>query len=749
MTATPTTPATPTNPTALDAIRRIWGFDTLRPLQAEAINAALDRRDALVVLPTGGGKSLCYQVPPLVTDELTVVISPLIALMEDQVDGLRLTGYPAVALHSACTPAEQDDAYAALNTGSARLLFVSPERLLSDGFTDWLAELPNPSGPPGVRRFAIDEAHCISAWGHDFRPEYRQLATLRDRFPDACIHAFTATATERVREDITSQLGMRDPAILVGTFDRPNLIYRVVPRVDRDTQIAEVIARHTDGATIVYCISRKDTEAVADMLRDENINARPYHAGLTPERRRKVQEDFSREKLDVVVATVAFGMGIDRSNVRCVLHAALPKSIEAYQQETGRAGRDGLEAECVLLYSSADAIRWSRLFTMSAEESGSPPEVLQAQLDLLEGIQRLASGMTCRHKALSEHFDQPYPLPDCNACDVCLGENAAAPDATVIAQKIISCVARAIQHSGFGFGASHIVDVLRGSRTAKILDRGHDQLSTYNLLRDIPKPTITSYINQLIDQDLLTRDPGKFATLALSPASRDVLTGARQVTLLQPKHPVERAPVAEEVTLSTDELDLFDSLRTLRRQLAEERGVPPYIIFSDDTLRELAAVRPASESTMATVKGVGTQKLEAFSDAFITHIAAWCAEHDLATDARPGTRQARRERASTPRTISPKKRKSFELFDRGESVEAVAVTQGLQPRTITTHLAEWIASRKPESIAPWIDQPTYDRVAAAAGQVGTDFLKPVFEHLEGSISYEQIHIVVAHLRTQA
>ncbi len=746
---TPSKPSIENAPTVMDVIHRVWGFTELRPLQHDAINAALDHRDALVVLPTGGGKSLCYQVPPLVADELTVVISPLIALMKDQVDGLRLNGYPAVALHSACTPAEQDDAYAALNTGSARLLFVSPERLLAPDFLDFLKDLPQPAGPAGVRRFAIDEAHCISAWGHDFRPEYRQLATLRERFPDACIHAFTATATERVREDITSQLGMRDPAILVGTFDRPNLIYRVVPRVDRDSQIAEVIERHKDGATIVYCISRKDTEAVADMLCDQNINASAYHAGLTPDRRHKVQDDFSREKLDVVVATVAFGMGIDRSNVRCVLHAALPKSIEAYQQETGRAGRDGLEAECVLLYSSSDAVRWSRLFTMSAEESGSPPEVLQAQLDLLEGIQRLASGMTCRHKALSEHFGQPYPLTDCNACDVCLGENATAPDATVIAQKIISCVARAIQHSGFGFGAAHIVDILRGSRSAKILDRGHDQLSTYSLLADIPKPTITSYINQLIDQDLLTRDPGKFATLALSPASRDVLTGAREVTLLQPKHPVERAPVAEEITLSTDELALFDALRNIRRQLAEERGVPPYIIFSDDTLRELAAVRPASTTTMATVRGVGTQKLEAFSDAFITHITAWCAEHDLATDARPGTRQARRERADTPRAISPKKRKSFELFDRGESIEAVAVVQGLQPRTITTHLAEWIESRRPKSVAPWIDQPTYDRIAAAARQVGTDFLKPVFEHLEGTISYDDIHIAVAHLRTQA
>jgi ATP-dependent DNA helicase RecQ len=734
------------NPAALDAIREVWGFETFRSLQVEAIDAALEKRDALIVLPTGGGKSLCYQAPPLVADELTVVISPLISLMKDQVDGLLLNGYPAVALHSACTDKERNDAYASLNAGNARLLFVSPERLLSPGFIVFLKDLPQPAGPPGVQRFAIDEAHCISQWGHDFRPEYRRLATLRDHFPDACIHALTATATERVRTDIVAQLGMRNPAILVGTFDRPNLIYRVVPRVDRDQQIAEIIDRHAGEASIVYCISRKDTEAVAQMLRDRGVKARPYHAGLAPERRKAIQEDFSREKLDVVVATVAFGMGIDRSNVRCVLPAAMPKSIEAYQQETGRAGRDGLEAECVLLYSGSDTVRWSQLFTMSAGESGSPPEILEAQLAMLEHTHRFAAGMNCRHKTLSEHFDQAYTLPNCNACDVCLGEVDAVTDSTVVAQKIISCVARTIQHSGFGFGTAHVVDVLRGSRAQNIIDRGHDQLSTHGLLRDTPRPAIVSFVNQLLDQGFIHRASGEFPTLTLSESSREVLAGGREVTLLKPRLPAERARGFEDVELSADETALFDALRGTRRQIAEERGVPPYIIFSDDTLRELTTVRPGSTDTMATVRGVGSQKLKSFGQQFVAAISDWCKEHGLDTDAKVGTRKPRRATQSKPNTLSPKKKQAFDRFDRGESVGDVAEAVGLKPRTVSTHLADWIESRRPVDVSPWIDKPDYDRVVAAAREVGDAFLKPVFEHLGGTLSYEKIHAAVAHIR---
>lgn len=752
----PAGPTTDSTQAVLDVVRRVWGFDSLRPQQHDAIDAALQHRDALVVLPTGGGKSLCYQVPPLVSGELTVVISPLIALMKDQVDGLVLNGYPAAAMHSAASDDDLARAREALRDGSLRLLFVSPERLLSEGFTDWLAQLPNTSGTPGVRRFAIDEAHCISAWGHDFRPEYRRLAVLRRRFPDACIHAFTATATERVRRDIIEQLALRDPAVLVGTFDRPNLAYRVVPRVDRDEQIAEVLARHKGDASIVYCISRKDTEAVAEMLRERGFNAGAYHAGLDPDTRKRVQDDFIRERLDVVAATVAFGMGIDRSNVRCVLHAAMPKSVEAYQQETGRAGRDGLDAECVLLYSGADAARWSRLIEKPDLDGNDPsPETVRAQLDLLHEMQRFAAGMTCRHKVLSEHFGQPYPFPNCNACDVCLNEVDAVEDSTVVAQKIISCVARAMQHSGTSFGAAHIVDVLRGSRAQKIIQRGHDQLSTHGLLRDMPRPTLVSYVNQLLDLGVLERAPGEFPTLMLNEASREVLTGARTVALFMPRGPVEAAGRQrrdrEEIELTPREHELFDSLRALRREIAEAHGVPPYVVFNDQTLQELSAVRPGSIEAIGLVRGVGARKLETFAPAFLAHIRQWCEIHELDLDARVGSGSAASNApaAGKPKSLSPAKRRSFQAFDRGESVEAAAEAASLKARTVADHLAEWIETRKPEDISAWVARANYDRIAAAAGEVGTDFLRPIFDRLGGEVPYEQLKLVVAHLRSRA
>ncbi len=350
----------------LDVVRRYWGYTSLRPLQEQAIAAGVEQRDSLVVLPTGGGKSLCYQVPPVLANRTDVVVSPLISLMKDQVDGLRACGYPAAALNSGMTDAERRQTLDAMRAGTLRLLFVAPERLMNDGFLSGLGRME-------VRSFAIDEAHCISHWGHDFRPEYRRLAELKKHFPHASVHAYTATATERVRRDIVQQLGLVDPAMLVGTFDRPNLTYRVVDRVDGNQQVLEAIRRHASEAVIVYCISRKDTEALASFLQASDVRAAFYHAGMNPDERRRTQDEFSKERLDVIVATVAFGMGIDRSNVRCVIHAAMPKSVEHYQQETGRAGRDGLEAECLMLYSFADFARWKSLLTRSAEETQSPP----------------------------------------------------------------------------------------------------------------------------------------------------------------------------------------------------------------------------------------------------------------------------------------------------------------------------------------------------------------------------------------
>jgi len=622
----PLTPAPrpmPEPDSILATVRRYWGFDTLRPLQAEAIGAALERRDALIVLPTGGGKSLCYQVPPAVTGRTDLVVSPLIALMKDQVDGLRACGYPAAALNSGM---DLDD-LRAVERGMAedqyRLVFVAPERLLAPRFLDWLERA-------GVRDFAVDEAHCISHWGHDFRPEYRQLAELKARVPGASVRAYTATATQRVRADIAAQLQLEDPLVLVGTFDRPNLTYRVVPRVDTRPQVLEILRRHTDQAAIVYCLSRRDTEALAEWLVTQGLRAAHYHAGLEPAERRRTQEAFAEERLDIVVATVAFGMGIDRSDVRCVVHAGLPKSLEHYQQETGRAGRDGLEAECVLLYSPADVVRLERLLERSAVEADTSAEVLDASRDLLRHMQRFAGGLACRHRALSEHFDQAYPRDNCGACDVCLNEVEGVTDATVTAQKILSCVAR----SGEGFGVMHIVDILAGAETDRIRQWHHDRLSTYGLLAEVPRKALTAMVHQLLDQRLLERTPGDRPVLKLNAASWAVLRGQRSVGLVQPKPgPVAKARFDEGSWEGVDK-GLFESLRQLRRSLAEARGVPPYIIFGDATLRELARRRPSSAAGFATVRGVGQKKLEDLGPLFLAHIRQYCEENGVGLDVR-------------------------------------------------------------------------------------------------------------------
>ena len=387
---------------ALDILRRVWGFAEPRPLQAAAIRAALAGRDCLAVLPTGGGKSLCYQLPPLVSGDTTIVVSPLISLMKDQVDALRVLNVAAACLNSSMEAGAQEEVLNQLAAGQLRLLYIAPERLLSGGLLGVLAAYPF------VTRVAIDEAHCVSSWGHDFRPEYRALGAVRDSLPRASLHAFTATATQRVREDIIRQLRLREPEEIVGDIDRPNLTYRVVPRTRADEQIAGVLGRHRDEASIVYCISRRETERVAEMLGSRGIEARAYHAGLSARDRTRVQERFACERLNVVVATVAFGMGIDRSNVRCVLHAALPKSIEAYQQETGRAGRDGLEAECVLLYSGGDVEKWSRLIEKSNAEAGVDRAITARLIEQVAMMGRFAAGGTCRHAALSAHFGQTY-----------------------------------------------------------------------------------------------------------------------------------------------------------------------------------------------------------------------------------------------------------------------------------------------------------------------------------------------------
>ena len=597
-----------------EILSRWWGFETLRPLQADAIRAALGGRDSLVVMPTGGGKSLCYQLPPLVNETTDVVVSPLVALMKDQVDALEAIGYPAAAIHSGLSADERRQVRDRLAAGELRLLFTAPERLVNSGLLDLLAQV-------GVKRFAIDEAHCISQWGHDFRPEYRQLALLRERFPSASIHAFTATATPRVRDDIVSQLQLREPEVLVGIFDRPNLVYRVVPRTDRMAQTLQVLGRHAGEASIVYCISRKETERLAARLAAEGILARPYHAGLDTKERHKTQEAFSRETIDVVVATVAFGMGIDRSDVRLVLHTSLPKSLEAYQQETGRAGRDGLAAECVLLYSSADVFSWESLVRKSAEESeleqAEAEKLIAGQVGHLHAMRRYAQAARCRHAALSEYFGQAYGTEPCGACDVCLDETESLPDSTVTAQKILSCVARV----GERFGVRHVCEVLRGAKTEGIQRHGHDRLSTFGLLATLDQRAAENLVHQLLDQDLLSRSGGDRPVVALNPRSWEVMRGERPVVLVEPRAGKTRAAKADVDDWQGVDRDLFERLRKWRRRVADARGKPAWTILDDKSLRAVAREKPSSPAALLRCKGIGEKRLADFGAAVLDLVA--------------------------------------------------------------------------------------------------------------------------------
>lgn len=735
----------------VEKVREIWGFDSLRPLQSEAVEAGLAGRDTLVVLPTGGGKSLCYQLPPLLEERTDVVISPLISLMKDQVDGLRLAGYPAVAIHSGQSREEAREAVSEARSGRARLIFLSPERTQTPFFKRLVDELR-------IRHFAIDEAHCISHWGHDFRPDYRRLSSLKLEFPEASVHAFTATATDRVRRDICEQLGLSDPHVLVGRFDRPNLVYRVRPKTRVDRQIEQVIQRHSDEAVIVYCLSRKDTESVAAHLVASGIPARAYHAGMDAGERTRVQEAFAREELNVVVATVAFGMGIDRSNVRCVIHASLPRSVEQYQQETGRAGRDGLSAELVLFYSYSDVIRWEGLIRKNeSEDEPGDPELVAAQIELLTDMQRYCRSLQCRHRALARYFGEGYERDDCGACDVCLGEVPALADSVEVAQKILSCVYRL----GQSFGAGHLVEVLRGADTEKIRNFGHNRLSTYGILDDFSAGALKDLVYQLIDQGLLERSSGDRPVLRLTGDALRVLRGNRSVLLQEPREPkVAKAHVPGADWGGVDR-GLFESLRSLRRAIANELELPAYMIFSDATLRDLARFRPTDTTGLGLVQGVGKKKLREFGPRFLSLIREYCAERNLATDTFPGRSEpatvSRRPKSVAGRKGRPGQRRlnreerlqrSHLLFEQGVSFEEVARQLGCVPSTAVGLLAELIERGRIQKLDPWVSETEAKRIEKAAAVVGVSRLKMIYEYCGGEISYESIRLVLSWLKAR-
>ena len=592
-----------------------WGYSVFRPLQREAMSAILEGRDSLVVLPTGGGKSLCFQALALVKgDGLGLVVSPLISLMKDQVDSLVENGVDAACYNSALGADGKAAVAAGLREGRYALLYVSPERLAGEGSESFLQRIPN------VSYIAVDEAHCISQWGHDFRPEYRQLGAVRDRFPSVSLHAFTATATARVRRDITSQLKLREALELVGSFDRPNLIYRVLPRATLKRQLEDVLRRHRGEAGIVYCTSRREVDALAAWLSSDSspirVRAVPYHAGLDDTERHRNQDAFINEDADVVVATVAFGMGIDRSDVRFVVHAGAPQSLEHYQQESGRAGRDGLEAECLLIYSAADFLKWR----MMLERNG---ELTDARRALLREMERYAAGVRCRHRHLVGYFGEAYAKPSCGACDSCLGELESVPEPVVIARMILSCVARVGQR----FGAAHVANVLCGSDSEQVKNRQHDRLSTFGLLRAASQPEVRAYIEQLTAEGLLRQTDEPYPVLALTepgvallkdPAACPDLSLARQKRAPKDKRPERGRPMGGD--WKDVDHDLFDRLRAVRLTIARARGVPPYVIFHDTTLRELARLKPRTIEAFQQVYGIGAKKATQLGEAFLEEI---------------------------------------------------------------------------------------------------------------------------------
>ena len=595
-------------------LKEVFGYDAFRPHQREIAESFLAGRDTLAVLPTGAGKSLCYQLPAIVREGLTVVVSPLIALMKDQVDQLTASGVAATFLNSTLDSAEAKKRFAKLYAGEYRMLYLAPERLMLPDFLPKLAEW-------GMKALAVDEAHCISEWGHDFRPEYRRLREVRETFAGIPLLALTATATPRVREDIRAQLELRDPRIFIASFNRPNLTYRVVPKARAAAQVVQYVSERPGESGIVYAQSRRAAESLATALRDAGIAAAPYHAGLDGDERSRHQESFLRDEVQVICATIAFGMGINKPNVRFVIHADLPKNVESYYQETGRAGRDGLPSECLLLYSRGDVVKYLRFFEEITDRQARQEARVQ-----LDKMTHFAEDERCRRVSLLGYFGEERREENCGACDQCLSPREKW-EATTDVQKLLSCVLRLRQKSGFSTGLQHAVEVLTGGKSEKVQRWGHDTVSTYGLGRDQPRAYWVDLGRQLLRLGLLEASEDKFATISVTARGLEVLRDRTPVLLtrsmVQPAKDQSlkaRRPRAGEV--ECDE-GLFEVLRKLRAELARARNVPPYVVFSDATLRHMARQYPGDEVSLLQVPGVGERKLSDYGQVFLAAIGGW------------------------------------------------------------------------------------------------------------------------------
>ncbi|MBL9201144.1 MAG: DNA helicase RecQ [Opitutaceae bacterium] len=599
-------------PALLHQLKTTFGYSSFRPLQREICEATLAGKDVFALLPTGGGKSLCFQLPALVRDGLTVVVSPLIALMKDQVDAMQASGVAATFLNSTLDADEARSRLSGLHRGHYRLLYAAPERLMLEGWDENLKKW-------NVACLAIDEAHCVSEWGHDFRPEYRQLAKLRAALPGVPVMALTATATERVRADIITHLKLREPEVFVASFNRPNLTYRVTPKDEPLKQIIGFVRKRETESGIIYCASRATAERVAESLAGRGFSAKPYHAGLDATERARNQEAFLRDDTRIICATIAFGMGINKPNVRWVIHHDLPKNIEGYYQETGRAGRDGLPGDCLLLFSAGDIAKQTHFL----DEITDPQEQQIARAQLRQ-ITHYAESAGCRRAELLEYFGEKFPLDNCGACDNC-AEPRETYDGTIVAQKFLSCIYRIAQHSRFSVGVNHITEVLTGADTEKIRRWGHDRLTTYGIGQELGRSAWAAVGRELTRLGYVTVASGEFATLELTEEGMNVLRTRQPVTLTKPMDlpkAKSRPPARREGDIACDEI-LFERLRGLRKKLADERRVPAYIVFGDATLRAMAHHYPTALAEMEGIPGLGEKKRAEFGEIFATEIAVY------------------------------------------------------------------------------------------------------------------------------